>query len=143
MKLNFVFISTLVAALTVTSCMQKNCGTNIEIPESVLRIANEYNYDYCNLLKMSQARDQKAIRQFSLLHFSDGVSYEHGAVLIDLLDQLSENYYLNTIQSFSKDQRIVVYSSLAAGLDCTQNPKFTRKSFKDAFPELYSFLRSE
>ena len=53
---------------------------------------------YCNLVNESVIeQDEKAIRELSLLSFADGGTYVHGAILIQIVQEIGEEKYLKAM----------------------------------------------
>ncbi|CAN5420768.1 hypothetical protein BH20BAC1_BH20BAC1_01240 [soil metagenome] len=121
----------------MTSCNRDNCSKNVGFKVDY-HLFSKINIDgdtYCNLVNKALKGDVDPIRQLSKIKVYDGASYQHGAILIEVIDKISEQEYLNIIQILNnKEKKHIYYSVLAAGLEYTSNPKYMGKSIENAFP---------
>lgn len=129
-----------VTFLLFVSCNYgQNCNKEY-VSNYLIDYTLERDYDYCKLLNESLNEDIIAIKKISLLKFYDGMTYEHGAVLLEIIDNVGEKKYLEAIRSLSSDEKVIIKSYLYAGLDFTQNTRFKDKKLKDTLNEIYNYF---
>lgn len=116
---------------------------NIKVSESLDAVAYERDIDYCGLLKSSLKGNQKAIKEFSLLDFGDGTSYEHGSVLVDVILNIGEDKYLEAIKDISEEEKREIFSYIEVGTMYHYDEKISDKIPEQLFPKLILFLKSE
>ncbi len=123
----------------VCSCSQNNCESRFDfkLTSQLLVKANDKGYSYCSLIEKSLKSNSKAIKELSLLSFDAGFAYEHGAVLIEVIDSIGEDEYARLIIQLPNRKRKEVFYSLRAGFDYTQNPNYRNSNLKKSFPELH------
>ena len=129
----------LLAAFLVGSCSQNNCESRFDfkLSSQLLAKASDKDYSYCNLIEQSLNGKSEAIKNLSLLSFDAGFAYEHGAVLIEVIDSIGEDEYARLIMELPEEERKEVFYSLRAGFDFTQNSNYKNSNFEKSFPELY------
>jgi len=129
--------------ITVVYFFKKNvyCNNieNISISDSLLLVAYDYNYDYCNLIREALIGKEKAIIEFSLLEFSDGMIYEHGEIIIKIIKKIGERKFLNLLRKYkiSYENKRIIYYYVLSGF-----PLQDEEIFKKKFPQLYKYLQS-
>lgn len=97
---------------------------------------------YCELVNQSLDGNETAITNLSKVDVYDGASYQHGAVLIEVIDKISERKYLDLIQTqLPENMRRRTLSYLHAGMDYTENAKYKGKKMEEAFPLLSQFIQ--
>jgi hypothetical protein len=94
------------------------------------------------LLKKATTNDTNSIKQLALLDFSLGVvsSYDHGAVLVDLIELIGEDRFIRSLATISNEQKREIKSYIEVGLEYGNNPKLQAQTFNGAFPKTYDFL---
>lgn len=139
MKLYKTLIS--LAFFSIMSC---HCEVeNIKVSELLDAVAYDRNIDYCGLLKSSLKGDQKAIKEFSLLDFGDGTSYDHGSVLVDVILNIGEENYLEAIKDISEEEKREIFSYIEVGTMYHYDETISNKIPEQLFPKLTSFLKIE
>lgn len=132
----------LVLSTAFQSCRTDNCNavSNFEIGELLLTSAREKSYDYCELLEKAVNKDQEAIKKLSLLEFDGAVGYDHGYVLVKLIETIGENNYLTAIQKVSNEEKGFIEGYLDVGLEYGNFEQYQGKQLKEVFPTLYNYL---
>ncbi|MFA7327860.1 MAG: hypothetical protein WC121_14430 [Candidatus Kapaibacterium sp.] len=132
----------IILLFTLQSCRSDKCNSvnEINVGELLLITSNEKSYNYCELLENALEKDQKAILNLSLLEFNGSVSYDHGYVLIMLIDRIGEVEYLKAIKYISNNDRSFIEEYLDAGFEYGDISKYQGQSLKKVFPEIYRFL---
>ncbi|MBC9798189.1 hypothetical protein [Sinomicrobium weinanense] len=132
----------LVIFLLFFSCNTPCNVDRIEVSELLLIKSEENAYHYCTLLKASMEGDENAIRELSVLDFSDSAGYDHGAVLVDLIGIIGEKEFINAIAAVDKKERKKIEAYIEVGLMYGGNPDLEEKPVEEAFPGLYAFLKN-
>lgn len=137
MKLSF--INCLLVLALFSSCRQNTCENKFEfkIGTQLLYQADKSDYKYCSLIEKSINGSPEAVKKLSLLYFDSGFGYEHGAVLIEVIDRIGEDEYYKIISQLSEKQQKKALYNVRAGFEAIENPKYKNKSFEKALPRLY------
>lgn len=123
----------------ITSCSKYSCS-NSYISNYLLDYSIENEYDYCNLFNKAKEGDDQFIEEFVLLSFYDGLAYEHGAVILELIDILGEEEFIESLNSINVKEKKLIQGYIMVGLNFTQNPKFKEKKLNVIFPSVHNFL---
>jgi hypothetical protein len=91
-------------------------------------------------LKKAIKKDSTSIRTFTLLEIYDAAAYDHGGVIVDLVDIIGEDNFLHALATINNREKAWVKGSIDVGLEYGGNPKYKGKRLKDAFPKIYKFL---
>ena len=108
----------------------------------LLRISSnrKYTANYCELLNKAIAKDANSIKQLTLLDFGDAASYDHGTVIVDLIDLIGEEKFIQSLGTINEKQKNKLSSYLIVGIEYGNNPNLQGKTVKEAFPKIYDFL---
>ncbi len=137
--MKYLKLFTLIVSLCLISCKGQNCNKDY-ISNYLIDYSEERNYNYCELVNQSLENDSYSIRSLSLLEFYDGMTYEHGAVIIEIINKIGEEKYLKALNNISPDEKVKLKSYLHAGFDFTQNVNFKDKNLKTSFNKVYAYL---
>jgi hypothetical protein len=134
------FLILLLAAIAF-SC--KNNCTEIDgvvIGEGIRISSDEQNIEYCNLVEQSLNKDLNALKTISLLNYQNSIGYEHGTVLVEIVDKVGEMFIhqLLRISLHLKSKRYLSY--LDVGIEYSGDEHLEKKNLKLVFPDLYQFL---
>ena len=142
MKRILITFVSLFPILMYSSCNNKSEKVHgIDVSPLLTEVAKEQNIDYCKLLENALKGDTNSILQISLLEFYDGCGYDHGAVLVDLIQMIGEDTYIKSIRTTNEAQRYRILGYLEVGLlYATPNMYDSNKTVENGFPRLYSFL---
>lgn len=129
--------------ISIISCFNEPCCENItiDIPVNVKEEYDSAPENYCCILKSALKGNKEDVKRISLLDFSDGFTYEHGNVLLEIINVLDEKVYISSLVGISKQDRMKILSYLNAGFNFSRNKKYVNKRIEDVYPELYFFLR--
>lgn len=120
------------------SC-KNNCEINgIEISE-LLKIST--NKPYCELVEKAINKDEQSLKEISELRILDGAGYEHGYVLIQIIEKIGEKKYVEIIKDFSTKEKETIYSYLRVGLEYGGNKLYKNRSVEDILPILSKNLK--
>lgn len=114
----------------------------IEVSEILLTISKEQNIDYCKLLNKALKGDESSIRQFVLLKFYDSAGYDHGAVLVELIEVIGEDKFIHSLTTINNDQKKWIKDYIKVGLEYGNNNHLKTQTIKEAFPKIYIFLQN-
>lgn len=131
----------LLLTVILISCKQSYEVHGIVVSESLAAHTYDKEYDYKELLLASINGDKASIRQFSTLPTNDGTGYEHGAVLVDLVELIGEGQYIEALGSLKKQDKRVIASFLEVGLEYGNNPRLKNQRLENIFPELSRFIK--
>ncbi|GAB0155014.1 hypothetical protein CHRYSEOSP005_02740 [Chryseobacterium sp. Alg-005] len=122
------------------SCTNTCVTHGIEVSELLNSVSEEKSINYCSLLDSSLNKDSESIKKISLLDFSDAAGYDHGAVLVELILNIGEDHYLQSIQTINSKQKKMILSYLEVGLEYGNNPAIKSKNVNNVFPKVYEYL---
>lgn len=133
-------VTLLIVSLFLCSCNLDTCSKRLGFPLSY-HLFNKIRIDgstYCELVNQSLDGNEKAIISLSKVKVYDGAGYEHGAVLIEVIDKMSEQKYIDLLKGdfTTHDISKLFNTYIRAGMDFTDNPKYSRKKVEEAFPLL-------
>ncbi len=138
-SIKFIF---LVFVLSYLFSCSERCPSvrDFNVGEILLISAESKSYSYCDLLENSVEKDHDAILKISLLEFDGSVGYDHGYVLVKLIDTIGENEYIKATQNISNKEKGLIKDYLDAGLEYGNIKKFQKQSLEKVFPCVYNFL---
>ena len=115
--------------------------------EEELRIVTDRNhgFSYCKLLKKAIDGNQEDIKKLMLLDFSGSgeAGYDHGDVLVKLIDRLGEEKIISSLGSqLTKEEKNEIEAYIVVGLEYGSNPHHGQNP-EEAFPLLYEYLQKE
>lgn len=141
--MNFQKAIILAITLILNSCNIDNCSQQLgfKLDYHLFNEVNINGMSYCALVNKSLEGDKECILILSKLDVTDFASYQHGAVLIEVIDKITELEYLKLIEPLSKKQKYAIYYKLWAGLEFTQNKRYKGKNIDTAFPILIKYLK--
>jgi len=119
------------------------CVNGIYVSTAVIIHSREQlKINYCKVLKKATTNDANSIKRLVLLDFTSGVvsSYDHGGVIVDLIELIGEDKFIQSLGIINKEQKNRISSYLMAGLEYGGNPNFQAKTLKEVFPKIYDFL---
>lgn len=134
-KILFLFSFTLFTILC--SCNKDNCSTKLGFTLSYnLFDEVDVNGDtYCDLVSKSLNSNETAIIELCKLKFNDGASYEHGAVIIEVINKISEKKFITIFNRLDDKEKKYLYNSiLCAGLEFTTDEDYKGTHISKAFP---------
>lgn len=106
----------------------------------IIHSREKQKINYCKLLKKATNGDIGSIKQLSLLEFYDGVGYDHGSVIVDLIEIIGENKFIQSLETINKKQKQIIEGYIEAGLEYGNNQNIQAQTVKEAFPKIYTFL---
>lgn len=126
------------------SCNSDNCSKNVGFKLDYHRFKDVRvnGKTYCELVNKSLKGDKKSILNLSKISIGDFGSYQHGAVLIEVIDKVTIVEYLKIVSSLNEKEKKKLYYTIWAGLEFTPNPKYESKNIQKLFPELTELLDS-
>lgn len=143
--LSFIlFLSFLGLSSGFISCKEEICNlpNGNKTSDLLARVAREHNYHYCALLSAALDGNKDAIRKLALLHFSDAAGYDHGAVLVEVIREVSEKRFIDAIRDIPIEEKALINGYLSVGLEYGYRKENQTMDFGTAFPALYAFLNS-
>ena len=127
------------------SCHSDNCSKNLsfELDYHLFEDININGKTYCELVNRALKGDKDSILNLSKISVGDFGSYQHGAVLIEIIDIVTIDKYLIIVSSLSEKEKKQLYYTIWAGLEFTPNPKYEGKHIETIFPELKELLGTD
>jgi len=105
----------------------------------LLAVSGDKYINYCKLLRKATENDSASIRALTLLKFGDGTAYDHGGVVVDLIEIVGEDKFIQSLATINNMEKNKVSSYLMVGLAYGKT-EFQGKTLKEAFPKIYTFL---
>ena len=112
----------------------------IKVSELLLDSSRQQKIKYCKLLKKATEGDQSSIKQITLIKFYDATSYDHGAVIVDLIEQVGEVFFIHSLDPLSPEQKIMVKSYIEAGLEYGRHQEGQQLMIDEVFPIINAYL---
>jgi len=109
--------------------------TSYLIDNASLRLIN-----YRGLLERATKNDAKSIKKLTLLEFHNGIGYDHGTVIVSLIETVGEDNFIQSLTRINNEQKRKIRSYIKVGLAYGHNPNFENKTFEEVFPKIYIFL---
>jgi hypothetical protein len=134
----------LIFMTSLYSCNQDNCSKNIgfKLDYHLFDQINVGGKTYCELVNEALQGDVGAIANLSKVEVHDGATYQHGRVLIKVIEKLSETKYIAVLANFTDKEKKLVYYSLWAGLQYNSDSRSQKAQFVEiAFPQLGKYLK--
>lgn len=112
------------------------------IPDTLelqLRVRDSYRH-YVKLVNRAMAKDTIALRELLMIDdIGDAASYEHGDILIQLLENLGDEHYSKVLSSIpTKQKKLFLQGYFRAGMDIRKSEYKIRidKEYPNTFNEL-------
>lgn len=138
------FLIIFICSISVVSCRLDGSRNidGIDIDYMLIYDADkEQNTDYCKLVKKSLKKDLSSIKRLALLDYDGGYSYEHGMILLDIVDRIGENVFIESLKDISSKQKRIVLMYLYAGIDLRNSQKNDNNyTLKSSYPNIYYYL---
>ena len=95
MKKSIFFI----VVLILISCNTDNCSSKLDfkLDYHLFDSVNIDDSNYCDLVLQSLDKNRRSIVKISKVDLSDFASYQHGAVLVNIIEKYGEEEYVNEI----------------------------------------------
>ena len=110
----------------------------IAVPVPMLEIASEQGCDYEGKLRKALEGDQECIRIFATIRFFDGEwGYDHGRILIDMIERIGEDAFLSAIENCAEDEKCAIVQNIWVGFLYGRDNGVTLSSI---FPKISDFI---
>lgn len=131
--------------LSAFSCRTNNCSDvlGFQLDTHLFDSIDVDGKSYCDLINEAMNGERKSVIELSLINIYDFASYQHGAVLIEVINKLSEVEYLRIINQLEREKIKTIYYYVKAGLDFTPNQKYKNKSIETLFPEMTKLVKND
>ncbi|MFD2907176.1 hypothetical protein ACFSX9_00365 [Flavobacterium ardleyense] len=118
------------------SCNNYNCTSKFgfELDSHLFSSIKVNGNTYCELVNGAFLGDELCIANLLKVDVKDFASYQHGAVLIELIDKIGEVDFLNKTAILSRKEKKNIYYSIKAGLEFIPNIKYHKKHLHSIFP---------
>lgn len=102
--------------------------------------ANNQVDDFCNLLTKSLGGDSLSIINFTKLEFQNGFFAEQGSLLIDIIDNIGTERFVEIIENLDSIEKYYIKSCIDHGLQYNSNPKYYLIRMNKSLPYIYENL---
>lgn len=119
--------------LTIPSCSCKN-KAGIKITDTLKYHTSSRKINYCKMLNKAISEDPSELKSFLKIEIYDGAGYDHGSVLVDLIDYLGEYRFLELSDGLSDKSKANVIEYLEVGLEYNSEEK---RDLYSRFPVIY------
>lgn len=147
-KRKIFLVLCLVGGIIFQSCNIDNCSKNFSFKLDYHLFDHVYveGQTYSDLVNNSLEGDSVAIIRLSLLRDFDGWAFqEHGMVILDIIERISEKKYCQIINDLSVEEKKSIYDNVCAGLE--GKGIFAQRSCNEVirlkYPQLYDCLDLE
>lgn len=112
----------------------------IFVSELLIVVSEErFGIDFCRLLEKATTNDTNAIKQLTLLEFYDSASYEHGEIIVSLIELIGEEEFIHIFADANDEQKKRITATIEIGLVYGKN-ELQNRTLKETFPKVYDFL---
>lgn len=143
MKNIFIVIFFLAAVMSIffISCSRHEVVNGIVVSELLKSASKKQNVDYVGLLKDAAEGSEKSIKQLALLRFYDASGYDHGAVIVDLIEIIGEDKFIKSLFQINQEQKHNVKAYIEVGLEYGNNVNIGAETIETAYPKIFTFLK--
>lgn len=134
--------SILIMLFVFHSCNTKCNVDGIEVSELLLTVSSEKSYNYCSSLENAIKGNKNSVKELALLEFNDSSGYDHGTVLVELVEKIGEKKFINAISLIHSKDKNKILEYLEVGIIYNENESLNNKKVEEVFPILYAFLIS-
>jgi hypothetical protein len=142
--LSIVLLASLSIYILLVAYLNQNHGSKIingiEVSELLLLHTRNKDIDYCKILSNATNGDEKSIKELLQLEVYDGAGYDHGVVIIDLINLLGETKIINAVKTMDCKHKSAIISYINAGLQYGNNTNLKAFESHKAFPLLHASL---
>lgn len=135
------FFSVIVMSMCFISCIRHEVVNGIVVSELLNSAAEKQNVNYSKLLKKAIEGDENSIKQLVLLNFYDASGYDHGAVIVDLIEIIGEDKFIESLSLINYEQKQNVKAYIEVGLEYGNNEKIKANTIEMAYPKIFTFLK--
>lgn len=136
-----MFFPIIVMSMCFISCSRHEVVNGIVVSELLNSATEKQNVNYSKLLKRATEGDEKSIKQLTLLSFSDASGYDHGAVIVDLIEIIGEDKFIESLSLINYEQKQNIKAYIEVGLEYGNNEKIKAKTIEMAYPKIFTFLK--
>jgi hypothetical protein len=135
-----ILLLLIILSVCFVNCSRHKDVNGIEVSELLLFSSKKQHINYCNLLREAIKGNDNSIREITLLEFYDATAYDHSSVIVDLIEIIGEDKFIQSLHSMNKRQKQIAKGYIQVGLEYSNNKQLQLKTFKDAFPKIYMCL---
>lgn len=137
--MEFILSLSFILFLCHACCGHKEIN-GIEVSELLLVVSEEQNIDYCKLLNEATNGNESSIKEIALLKIYDGAAYDHGAVLVDLIEKIGEDKFIQSIRTINNIEKKWIKGYLETGIEYGGNTRIQGQTLKETFPKINDFI---
>jgi hypothetical protein len=138
---------TLLAVFSVAVACDHTCRTaaGVELDDHIFSEVLVGGLSYCLAVETALVGDTATIKALSVCDRFDGIaSYQHGAVLIEIVHTLGEDRFLHALDDLTPRQCSILAASMTAGLDYADSLRFVRgcrdKRLECVYPKVHAYV---
>lgn len=140
MKNNTRLVYLIFISLLFVCCINSNVKTisGIKVSVQVLVVSSEHGFNYEKTLKSALNGNDCDLKKISTLDFFDtSVGYDHGAILVEIINEIGEDRFLIAVNDCDRREKIILKGYLRAGMEYGKYPD---KALSELFPKIAVFL---
>lgn len=141
--MNKIKVLLLLIAILASGCRRK-CDIFLDdrgmTPSLVESAENCCVNSLCDLLERSLQKDETAIIELIELKIFSAPSYDHGVLVVELIRELGEDFFVSIIKDYSFEQKQHLIRLINVGLEFDGKSEFHKGLPRVAFPRLDSAL---
>lgn len=125
-KISILILLIGVFSILIFNRFFKNSCTygTIHISPTLYEAAKNRNYNYCELVECSLNSSKICILKISKINnINNAAGYEHGEIMLQLIDSLGEDYYIDVIGNLSDYEKRNLLGYLSIGLQYDSSKK--------------------
>jgi hypothetical protein len=130
-----------ISILALSGCRQDCTIRGIYVSEILVISAERLGYNYCELLENSLDGDTTAMNTLLTLEIMDAPSYDHGSVIVDLIQIIGEDNFIKYLKRLNPQKQVEVSGLILVGLEYGSNIKATNKKAAEIFPKIYAYYK--
>lgn len=137
-----IFVLAQFACNTWSAEAQDRCGerAGLQIDHKLIDTVKIAGKDYCEVLIAAFEGNEKDIVLLTTYNSKEGI-YQHGAVLIALIEKTGDERYTKIISTLPAKEKISLYHKISAGSAVYPDTKYKTQSFEVSFPYLAEELK--
>lgn len=130
MKNKNIFV--LVCLILFFICCNNNISIDgIYISEHLCELADDrYGADYVGLLETSLNGENDSIRKFVQLSFDAAYAYEHGIIIVELIERIGSEKFICALENTDSAERNELSAYIQVGLEYGKTNECERRNVK-------------
>ena len=141
-RISFCFFLIVTGLVFLFSCNNSGCNEieGIRISKLLQVSAKNNSYRYCDLVEKSLKGEKASLKTLSLLDIGDAAGYDHGIILVKIIQEIGSTTYLESLGNMSEGEKQKVKSYLEVGVEYGEFGDDL--TLKEMLPKVYGYLIS-